>query len=454
MKLLLRKASRAPHCPDCGAEIRLPRISEEALWDTRVDCPACGAVMSVMAAGLGQRLPGEIAAGLHDVAEVQKPASSRIEVREGEGARMWRVPAKGGCGSLMIFGTVWTAFSGVMAILFLFAESDDGSIWLARLFISFFVLIGLVFIYAGLRMTRSEHWLLIQDETVAHERHFLGRAKRTTLSRASISFVDLTVFYEENYKPVHGIEIRGAEGKIKFGSALAPDEKAWLLGEVRRALGQWEAAPDEPASAGRDSTSNVGGSMKIEETDGQCVVSTMVPGKGAVPAVGGGIFFALVAGFMMWDGPARDLFSDDIPMPMTLFVLGFCLIWYGGLSVFVMIGLSIAAVGWSLRGGRQVVTANRHGLSIVLERRQRKVSRHWALGEVGGIAVREATTAYDQSRTGEKKFRIEVALPDRICGVGLGETKASLAAAAAALSRGLGRSIESEDMEGDAPRDA
>jgi hypothetical protein len=40
-------------------------------------------------------------------------------------------------------------------------------------------------------------------------------------------------FYQKNYRPVYGIEIKASNGKIRFGSALTEEEKSWLCWEIR-----------------------------------------------------------------------------------------------------------------------------------------------------------------------------------------------------------------------------
>ena len=427
-------------CPDCGATIPAPRLSEDALWDTRVDCRACGTTMSVMALGMGQRTPEEVAVQMsEDSVPVGKPQASRIEVRENDDARMWRVPAKGGCGSMLIFGVCWTAFSSFMALVFFLgaSESGEGPLWFARAFVSFFVLIGLVLMYIGLRMTRSENWLLIRADTVAHERHFLGRAKRTTLSRSSISLVDLTVFYEENYKPVHGIEIRGAEGKIKFGSALEAEEKAWLVQDIRHTLSLTHEAAEESFEAGT-AESTARPKIEIRESPGECtLISTQEnAGMGAVPWAG--VFFAAVALFMMAVGPVVSS-SDGAPLIVEWFELGFALLWYGGLTVFLTIGVLMAVIGWRLRGIEQTIQVDHHGFHLRLKQGYRRVEKRWDCDEVEGLAVREITRSSTNGQLSKRGFRVEVTLPDRICGFGGGSSRSDLNQALTALRKVLPR---------------
>ncbi len=69
-----------------------------------------------------------------------------------------------------------------------------------------------------------------------------------------LSSIDQKEFYQQNYKSVYGIEIRGEEGKIRFGTVLSEEEKAWLVSDFRKQVsmlrGETQADPQRPVRGG------------------------------------------------------------------------------------------------------------------------------------------------------------------------------------------------------------
>lgn len=52
----------------------------------------------------------------------------------------------------------------------------------------------------------------------------------------TILTVETKVFYTINYNPVRGIEIKGTQGKFRFGSGLHDSEKAWLVADLKESI--------------------------------------------------------------------------------------------------------------------------------------------------------------------------------------------------------------------------
>jgi hypothetical protein len=100
-----------------------------------------------------------------------------------------------------------------------------------------FVAVGVVLLYAGLRSKYAIHLLIVDPHSVILGRSLFGRTKQRALARTTVRSVMKKVFYEQNYQPVYGVEVRGDGGKLRFGTMLDEGEKDWLVCELRRALG-------------------------------------------------------------------------------------------------------------------------------------------------------------------------------------------------------------------------
>ena len=81
----------------------------------------------------------------------------------------------------------------------------------------------------------ARHRVSVGGGRLTLRREMLGRVSEKSLSCAGITTLEQREFYKQNDQPVYGIEIKGAEGKIRFGTKLEEAEKAWLVVELTEA---------------------------------------------------------------------------------------------------------------------------------------------------------------------------------------------------------------------------
>jgi hypothetical protein len=220
-------------CPKCGAKpSKIPGDISELLT-----CNSCGTRASAnewAAGGTSGVLVG---------APERRPANTKI-TREDDamGATIWDIPASGKSGGLLIFAVLWCAITGLVSGGFLFAflsgDSPKGNFpdWALIPFFSIFWAVGLGMFYAGFRNKFAKHRLSVEGGMLILRREFFGKTRDRSLPLAGIKTISQVVFYQQNYQPVYGIEIRGDSGKLRFGSVLSAEEKAWLVADMRRVV--------------------------------------------------------------------------------------------------------------------------------------------------------------------------------------------------------------------------
>lgn len=232
----LRK-QRVTSCPRCHEKFALPPVMTDRLWEERIDCIHCGHALSLLEVlqFTKSRLEEQVNEG---ATHIEQPANLRIRTEHSADKQVWNIPRKGGVNFLMFFGTFWLAICSFFNYAAFFGQiQGDFPSWALFLFIGVFDLIGIGTLFAGLRMAYSRHRLALSAVQLVHERHFLGHVSWKSIHPAHITSIELEVFYTENYEPVYGLEICGDGQKIRFGSELSPEEKAWLCQELRIALG-------------------------------------------------------------------------------------------------------------------------------------------------------------------------------------------------------------------------
>jgi len=351
------------------------------------------------------------------------------------------VPAKGGCHFLIVFGGLWLAFTSVFFAIAVFGESEDsgwGRLGLA-LFVGLFVVVGIVVLFLGLRLTRTEHWLLVTDDTFAHESRFFRRAKRLTLAREGLTDVSLQVAYEENYKPIYCIQVTGREGKTRFGTALTSEEKAWLVRDLREAL-KWNDDIADAASADTAATASMedfqAGGLTVSTRRGRCVITMSADptNKGLMIA---GAFFMAISGVMIALGPSVEA---------HLFFIAFALLWYGGLSLFFGAGFVIFVTGITQIGFKRKLIASADGLRLEWQRSSKRGEFHWRIPEIDGIEIHRSNDVGTQKRQGsgksQRSYQAEIALPGFIVALGQSNSRRELMPVVTALKQALGRTLE------------
>jgi hypothetical protein len=80
------------------------------------------------------------------------------------------------------------------------------------------------------------HRITVSRDRVAFRRELLGKVTEKSLLTSEVTVVEQNVFYQQNYQPVYGIEIRGNRRKIRFGTTLDEAEKAWLVADLQRCI--------------------------------------------------------------------------------------------------------------------------------------------------------------------------------------------------------------------------
>ncbi len=239
-------------CPDCGA--RAGDLPPE--WDQLMKCGECGA-----RAPLPEWVANDgIVRGRADL----PPAFTKIRREEdGSGGTIWHVPASGKVGFLLVFGILWLGFTFLLTVnvireyirvIWNGNEMPDHTL---GLFLLVFNAAGLVMLWFGLRQKFLRHRLTASGGGVTLASEMLGREKESSLQPGSVTSVAQKEFYRQNYQPVYGIEIRGDGGKLRFGSVLTQDEKAWLVADISETLfgrkdGGFKASGSAHAPVGRE----------------------------------------------------------------------------------------------------------------------------------------------------------------------------------------------------------
>jgi Integral membrane protein (DUF2244) len=230
-------------CPKCGEKPAMAPADTETL--TR--CESCG----------HEALPGEWKPDSQIVPTAhpdQIPAGTRIR-REGvaPGECVWHIPASGKFGFFLFFGLFWTAITAVVSGGFLFgspAEGKDSNPWFLYPFFALFWAIGLGMLYVAVRNKYASHRITATRDWVTLRREMFGRVKDKSLVTSQVTNVEQVVFYQQNYEPVYGVEIRGQGGKLRFGTTLGEEEKAWLVADIKRAVfGETPASPRAPGAS-------------------------------------------------------------------------------------------------------------------------------------------------------------------------------------------------------------
>ena len=223
-------------CPHCGKKPTRAPLDTVTL----LHCEACGL----------ESLPNEWrpnSTGIPTAHPDQIPAGTRIQ-REGTGTYecIWHIPASGKFGFFLFFGLFWTAITAALSSAFLFSsptDPQDTQPWFIYPFFTVFWAVGLGMLYAAIQNKYAHHRITVTRDLVTLRREMFGRVKEKSLITSQITSVAQVEFYQQNYQPVYGVEIRGTNGKLRFGTTLQDAEKAWLVADIKRAVfGDSEAA--------------------------------------------------------------------------------------------------------------------------------------------------------------------------------------------------------------------
>lgn len=218
-------------CPRCNTAPSQAPIDA----DTTMRCSSCG--FEAFPDAWTPKVDGVLQGKPDDI-----PANTKIR-REKYGPRdcVWHFPAAGKWSFFFYFGLIWTTFTTIMASVFFLASSKGEGPeqrWLLPLFFSVFFAVGIGCLYVAFRHKYAQHRLTVSRDRIVLRRELFGRVTEKSILTSSVTAVEQTVFYQQNYQPVYGIEIRGKQRKIRFGTTLEAAEKAWLVADIKRcALG-------------------------------------------------------------------------------------------------------------------------------------------------------------------------------------------------------------------------
>jgi hypothetical protein len=234
-------------CPNCSAK----PLTIPTEWNQTITCAQCGTIASPTEWAISTT-PG-VVQGRAD----EPPAGTKI-IRETNtsGIVEWKIPASGKSGGLMFFATLWCAITASVSGAFLFGLGTEKKMdhaasdrWWLFGFFALFWAIGLGMFYAALRNRCVRHRLTIDQNNLTLHRELFGKTTDKALPLESIKSIAQVQFYQQNYEPVYGIEIRGKGGKLRFGSILSAEEKAWLVADLKQAVfGAPQPLPPPPAA--------------------------------------------------------------------------------------------------------------------------------------------------------------------------------------------------------------
>ena len=215
-------------CPKCRHQFHPFRERPLTSWNDKIVCPECGYEVA-----LKESLATQRALKLNPTGPFPRPVETKIEKKTvTETQLLFAIPASGRWGGLLSFCILWNAisWSGFLVCLHHVKSNQP---WFVVLFVAVFPLIGIGLAYAALRARFSTHLLYLSPEFIRLQRQLFGRRKNFDLVTADVTTVLKAPFYQQNYQPVYGIEIKSNSGKIRFGSILTEDEKNWLCWEIR-----------------------------------------------------------------------------------------------------------------------------------------------------------------------------------------------------------------------------
>ncbi|RYD19409.1 MAG: hypothetical protein EOP88_19050 [Verrucomicrobiaceae bacterium] len=321
-------------CPSCGSKPGdLPAGPVEV-----IACPSCGTRASA-AEWTGTPLAGTAA----DPDPVALPAGSRI-IRSGDGSGevVWHIPASGNSGGLLFFAIFWCAITAIVSGAFLVAFLTGGEIkgempeWVLIPFFGIFWAVGLGMFYAGFRSKYARHRITAGPYRVVLLRELFGRSTEKCLAAAGITSVSREVFYQKNYRAVFGVEIKGAGGKLRFGSTLTDDEKTWLVADMKRVMMKERQGPSFTAPTSAPRVRQAYFSVALPKSRSSLMPMAMV-------LVGMGAVFA-VAGTFINGSALKPSESDDRGLARTIEQV-FHLATQGFLGIWMLISGIIALVG-------------------------------------------------------------------------------------------------------------
>lgn len=325
-------------CPDCGAAAGgLPKN-----WDEVMVCGSCGS-----RASLNEWVSSSDPE--HKVGFADRPPVGTKIRRETVSADqvIWHIPATGKFGFLLFFALFWIFITATVSGSFLFAFLTGGKIegdmpeWAMIPFFGLFWAVGLGVLYAAFRQKYLNQSITFDHQKITLQKKLFSKTSEKSLAKSSISSVAQKEFYQQNYKPVYGIEIRGADGKLRFGSGLTAEEKAWLVADFNQVLSGKEKVESHQTTEGL---------APIRVGSRKSVFSVSIPKPGASALIGS-LFFAIIGsgfvciGIFVIEGepiPNDQQGAGGVMMWFhSLLANGFRTIWTLFSSLFAVLGVGM-----------------------------------------------------------------------------------------------------------------
>ncbi|MBX3441693.1 MAG: hypothetical protein KF774_04740 [Planctomyces sp.] len=172
-------------------------------------------------------------------------SGSRIDVVEDSRSRLVLFIPPGGKSGLGCFAIMWNGILSIITLGFLFATlQPDGPPWPVFLFLSLFWAVGLGVAYFWLKSKYERMMLLVEPSHAVLRRTLFGRTKTQEIDLGPESSASLYEAYSVNDVPVHGVDLRGLNDGLRFGSGLPDADKKWLRTRLNEFLGA-EADEDD-----------------------------------------------------------------------------------------------------------------------------------------------------------------------------------------------------------------
>jgi hypothetical protein len=215
--------------------------------------------------------------------------------------------------------------------------------WALIPFFAVFYVIGFGVLYAGLREKYQRQRLIIGGGKITLSKQMFGKSKEKSLSSGTLTSVSKKEFYKQNYQPVYGIEIKGPNGKLRFGSIITTEERAWLLADMKKTLavenkGQSATAVPLIAPMKVHRPKSIF-SVAVAPPKMPALVASLCVSAFAIGFVCIGIF--LIPGETLPSRSGAEGLSYYFDLVFSLFGNGFRAIWLLFCSFFALIGIGM-----------------------------------------------------------------------------------------------------------------
>jgi len=177
-----------------------------------------------------------------EAASVELPADSMLEISEGEGATIYRIPAQGvfkGSRGLMLFAIVWNSILILITTAMLFGKAEvEGELWIMLLFLAVFWAVGIGLVVGSFYLGRMSALIGVREGLLFIERKTIFGDKWMEFEPGRVASIHIGAGnMEVNDQPVMELKIQPV-GKPAVGmfSQLDDDEIRWLAAQLSNQL--------------------------------------------------------------------------------------------------------------------------------------------------------------------------------------------------------------------------